>query len=388
MQELSFDIIVIGGGMAGVSIAFELSKSKSVLLLEREENFAVHATGRSAAAFIGSYGYQNDCLYTLSKESFDFLKSPPASFSSDGFLDQRGLLTIASSSYQDTLESEYHQLKKRQCGVQWLQDAQIKEKLPCLSEKFQLGAIFESEVYDIDVHRLHTCYLQGLKKLGGKHLTKAEVTTIFKTDGQWQVHTKDQEFFGSVVVNATGAWADEVATKAGIQPLGLTPHRRTAILVDSPLDPISWPLVMDLETSFYFKPDAGLILASPADETPSPACDSAPEEIDIATAAHLLEGAINTEIKVIRHSWSGLRTFASDKTPVIGFDGTTEDFFWFAGQGGHGIQTAPASARLAAGLISGSPSLYGADTLMCLQPLCSPTRLRRTAGVSIQEAQT
>lgn len=368
------DIIVIGAGMAGVSVAYELAKTHDVHLLEAENHLGVHATGRSAAAFIESYGYQNLSLLTLSTQSFDFLQNPSSDFSEEGFLKQRGLLTIADESNQTQLHQEFQALSARFPQTKWLDRPALLDQYPALKDEFTSGAIFEPNVHDIDVHRLQQCYLKGFKSRGGICTTGSAVTAIDKTSEGWSVTTAKGVFTARLVVNAAGAWADEIALLAGTQPVGLVPHRRTAILVESPEQADQWPVFLDFGAGFYFKPDAGLLLVSPGDETPDVPRDAQPEELDIAQAAYHLEQALCTSVTHIRHSWAGLRTFAPDRTPVIGFDAHAPDFFWYAGQGGHGIQTAPAGARMAAGLITGNPARYGSENLDEVSKLCSPVR--------------
>jgi D-arginine dehydrogenase len=214
--------------------------------------------------------------------------------------------------------------------------------------------VIEPEATDVDVHALHQGYLKGLRQRGGKVATNAEVTALSKSRGMWNAETSVGAFSAPVVVNAAGAWCDEVARQAGVRPCGLVPKRRTAFTVDPPagLNISAWPLTIDIDEQFYFKPESGLILLSPADETPSPPCDSRPEDIDVALAVDRIQTATMLTVPRITHKWAGLRSFVADKTPVLGMDDEADGFFWLAGQGGYGIQTAPAMARATAALIT------------------------------------
>jgi D-arginine dehydrogenase len=217
------------------------------------------------------------------------------------------------------------------------------------------GAVLDPDCMDIDVNSLHQGYLRGLKARGGELRTDAALEGLERRNGSWGAATKAGAFQGRVIVDAAGAWGDEVAALAGVEPVGITPKRRSAILFQPPagIDTRNWHSVIDVDEQFYFKPDAGRIMASPADETPMPPCDVQPEELDIAILIDRLEQAADLPVRRIENRWAGLRTFASDKTPVVGYDAKTEGFFWLVGQGGYGIQTAPGISRLVASLVRG-----------------------------------
>jgi D-arginine dehydrogenase len=352
----AFDIIIIGAGMAGASVASELSGQARVLLLEREQQPGYHSTGRSAAAFIPSYGSDNPTLRLLSNHSLDFMLNPPGELGCGELLRRRGLLTLCTPDHAPQLEREY----ARQLGsFPSLLPADhdfIRAQVPLVTDEYARGGWFEPDVYDIDVNALHEGYLRDLRRQGGQIVNEVEIQNISREKDMWRIDASDASYSAPVLVNAAGAWADEVAALAGIQTIGLAPLRRTAVLLDPPAgcDVSAWPLVIASDGSFYFKPDAGLILVSPADEHPSAPCDAQPEELDIAYAVHFAQQALQLQVRQVKHSWAGLRNFTPDRTPVIGFAADAEGFFWLAGQGGHGIQTAPAAARLAAGLLLGS----------------------------------
>ncbi len=226
--------------------------------------------------------------------------------------------------------------------------------VPVLRTDYVAAGFLEPDAMDIDVGALHQGYLTGLGRRGGEVVTDAELVGLSRRDGTWRAQTRAGAFTAPVVVNAAGAWCDEVAAMAGLHPVGLVPKRRTAITFDAPadIDPKAWPLVIDVAEAFYFKPEAGRILASPADETPVAPCDAQPEELDVATAVHRVEQATTLRIPRIAHKWAGLRSFVADNSLVIGLDGLADGFFWLAGQGGYGIETAPAAARATAGLLA------------------------------------
>jgi len=349
----NYDAIVIGGGMAGASVAYELAADWNVLVLEAEEQPGYHATGRSAAAYIPSYGFENPALRSLTLASRATLEFPPAGFHAGSFLKRRGLLSLAKGDRLEELRALYIAQTAALPNIEWVDGEFLRVTVPLLREAYRAGAIYEKDVFDIDVHGLHEAYLKGLKHRGGACETNAAVQAITRSSRGWSVETGSDSYAAPVLINAAGAWADHVATMAGVAPLGISPLRRTAILLETPVETENWPLVMETGTGFYFKPDAGLLLVSPADETESPACDAAPDEIDIAYAAHYAEEALEMQVRQIKHSWAGLRSFAPDRTPVIGFDDGVDSFFWLAGQGGHGIQIAPAAAELAAALATG-----------------------------------
>jgi len=354
MSQKVIDVVVVGAGMAGASVAAELAKDHSVLLVERESAPGIHATGRSAASYIPSYRAHDNALRALTQASRSFFDEPPAGFCSHPLLKQRGLLTLLGPSNPEDAEEERNKLNAvLSSPIEKLTTEVVKERLPALSAPWQGPAWWEADVHDIDVHALHQGYLRSLQKNGGQLKTSKNVSAKY-LNGRWQVTAENLAISASILVNAAGAWADNFAESCGVSALGLTPKRRTAILVNPPVghDIDNWPLVLAYDESFYFKPDAGFLLVSPADEHPSAPCDAQPEEIDKAYAAEFAIQALDgLTLTNIPHSWAGLRTFATDGSPVIGFDTLAPSFFWCAGQGGHGIQIAPAAAQLSASLI-------------------------------------
>jgi D-arginine dehydrogenase len=367
------DFIVIGAGIAGASVAYELSRHGSVSVLEAESQPGYHSTGRSAALFSEIYG--NETVRALSRASRDFLASPPRSFAEGPLLKRRGAMFIASSEQLDAFE-ELRNAPDVARHTHELSREEALRRVPVLKEEWLVRVMFEEGSQDIEVHGVHQGFLRGMRERGATLFNASSVQSIVREAGQWRVVAGGQEFTAAVVVNAAGAWADEIAQLAGVPPVGLEPRRRTALLIDAPegIATEQWPMVLDVGDSFYFKPDAGRLLLSPADETPCAPCDAQPDDLDVAIAVDRFEQATSVVVKQVRHRWAGLRSFVSDRTPVIGFDPQARGFFWLAGQGGYGIQTAPAAAQLAAALVTEtSPPAETAGYVAAV----SPNRLRK-----------
>jgi D-arginine dehydrogenase len=340
-----YDIAVIGGGMAGASLAAELVGSADVVLLEAESAPGYHATGRSAAFWTESYGGPG--VQPLTTASGPWLRD-------NGFLAERGAITIARAGQEAALTDFITGFSALGVKVEELDRAAMMEMIPGLRPDWTRGAM-EPTCCDIDVAALHHHYLAEARRRGADLHCSARVVAVGRDAGGWRLGLADgREIRASAIVNAAGAWADTLAGLAGARPLGIAAYRRTVtqLRTASPV-PDRLPLVLDLGEQFYFKPESGRLWLSPHDETLSPACDAAPEEIDVATAIDRLGQVVDWEIERVEHSWAGLRSFAPDRLPIYGFDRDLPGFFWFAGQGGFGIQTAPAAARLAAGSLLG-----------------------------------
>ncbi len=365
------DIAVIGGGMAGASAAAELAVGASVILLEREAQCGIHATGRSAASFSEAYG--GAVIRQLARAGRAFLESPPLGFAEMPLLRMRGMLTIGRADQADSIARELERGLPLAPTLRAVTPDEALAMVPCLRPDYVAAAFLEPDQREIDVDALHQGYLRRARALGAHILTRADVTAISRTARGWRMETLAGSVEVATLVNAAGAWADQVAALAGLAPLGLVPLRRTAFLVAAPEGADAWPLVNDVDEEFYFKPDAGRLFVSPGDETPSASVDAWPEDIDVATGAARLEAATSLTVRRVLRAWAGLRTFAPDRTPVVGAEGA---FFWLAGQGGYGIKTAPALSRATAGLI-----LHGRipEDLVAagIDPaLLSPARLR------------
>lgn len=347
--------MVIGAGMSGASVAAGLAEYGSVVLLEQEGQPGVHSTGRSAAAFIPSYGVESVALRTLTAASLGFFQTQALGDLETPLLAKRGLITISKSWSSAASKLERERISHAMQGeIVELSEQEVRARLPHLRAGWGVAAWFEPDVFDIDVDATHQYFLRRVKSLGGHTYCSKAVHSLQQKNGVWHAHVDGAQFSAPVVVNAAGAWASVIGRLAGASSLSLTPMRRTAICFSPPahFDVNGFPLVLDHGGSFYMKPDAGQLLVSPADEHISPACDAQPEEIDIAYAVHNMQQAFEFDVKRVNHSWAGLRTFAPDRQPVVGFDEVVDGFFWLAGHGGHGIQIAPATARAACSLIT------------------------------------
>lgn len=367
----SADIIVIGAGIAGVSAASELAATARVIVLEREPRPGYHATGRSAAFFVVSYG--NAAVRAITVASEPFYRSPPRGFTDVPLLSPRPCIFFGRPDQREALLSFHAEVP----SLQSLTPEQVRQRVPIILPGYLEGGLLDITGGDLDVDAILQGFLRRLRARGGKLYSGREVRGLSRSNGLWKAVTGDETLTAPVVVNAAGAWVDEIARLAGLEPLGLQPKRRTAMLFDPPegRDISDWPLMVDVDEEFYFKPDAGALLLSPADETPSPPCDAQPEELDVALAVDRFETATGLEVSRVTHRWAGLRTFAPDKTFVVGFDPRTEGFFWLAGQGGYGVQTSPGMARLAAALLTGSSPLEQAGIGDDLVRRLSPGRL-------------
>lgn len=351
----SCDFLVIGSGIAGASIAYELAAHARVIVAEQEERPGYHTSGRSAAMYIVSYGAPPVRMLTAASRSF--FDAPPPGFADYPLLTSRGCLTIARADQSDRLEAEARALVETGSGFRELTETESRELVPVLRTGAAARALYEPDSADIDVAALLQGFLRLAKARGADFRLEAAVAGLQRIEGAWRVTLASGEtIIAATIVDAAGAWADPVAGLAGLAPLGLTPKRRTAILIDPPpgLAIAQWPNVLDVSEQFYFKPQSGLILASPGDETSSPPLDAAPEELDIALCIDRIQAAAELPVRHVARAWAGLRTFAPDHRPVIGHDDRADGFFWFAGQGGFGMQTSPAAARLGAALALGA----------------------------------
>lgn len=341
---MSADIAIIGAGMAGASLAAEIGDAARVILIEGEEQPGYHSTGRSAAFWEETYG--GPAIQPLTSASFAYLAE-------HGFLTERGAVHLAGPDGRDAVET----LVARHGGavrLDRIDPAQAAALVPGLRPE-QGGGLSEPSCQDIDVAGLHAHYLSLAKQQGAQLLTDACVTALRREGDHWHIESRAGTIVASVVVDAAGAWASEIAAMAEAQPIAIQPYRRTVIQLEvDPPAPAGMPLVMDATGTFYFKPEAGgRIWLTPHDETPVPPSDVAPEEIDIAIAIDRLEKVVDWRVVRRERAWAGLRSFAPDRAPVYGFDRRAPGFFWFAGQGGFGIQTAPAAAMIGAALLLG-----------------------------------
>jgi D-arginine dehydrogenase len=347
----SYDVLVIGGGIAGASIGYELASDRSVGLLEMEATLAYHTTGRSVATFLESYGGRTIRLLTTASRSF--MQEPP-----DGFgrplLKPLPLIWVAPEGDVEAMHAMYESVVELVPDMRVLTAEEVVETTKVIRPDWVAAGLLEPGASEIDVAALHGGYVAGLRGRGGEINTSAAVAKMKRVDDRWRVvDGAGNEYDAAVVVNAAGSWCDVVAGIAGAKPVCIHPLRRTVFTIGSPagIDPHTIPLVADVSGTFYFKPEGPQILCSPADEVPSEPCDARPEEIDIAKAIEVINTATTLDINHVRSSWAGLRNFVADRSPVAGFDDEVDGFFWFVGQGGYGIQISPALAQAGAELV-------------------------------------
>lgn len=373
-----YDFIVIGAGIAGASVAAELADDATVLLLEMEAQPGYHTTGRSAAMFAPGYGPRP--IRALTRASSAFFHNPPAGFAEAPLLRPRDVVMIARDDQHASLDA-LHSALAEDSQVRLIDRAELRDRLPLLRDGYADAAILDQTGSDIDVHALHQGYLRIVKARGGDLITGAEVTGASSSGGAWTVSTRAGEFKARSLINAAGAWADQLGKMAGAQPIGLVPKRRTAMIIAAPkgVDVDAMPLAVDVDEEFYLKPDAGRLLISPANEDPMDPCDAQPDELDIAFCVDRIERAFDLSVRRIENRWAGLRSFVADKAPVAGYDPDLVGFFWLAGQGGYGIQSSPALSRAAAALAL-NRAIPDDILAQRLDPISlSPERLKVTA---------
>ncbi|HHC09365.1 MAG TPA: FAD-binding oxidoreductase [Actinobacteria bacterium] len=366
------DVVVVGAGIAGASAAYELAAHGDVALVEREPVAGYHTTGRSAALYTESYEKGPVQLLTLA--SGPFLRDPPDDFVDHPLLTPLPVLYVATAAQLETLDRIVAEVAGR-TELRRLGGEELHQACPALDPTRLVAGLLEPAAHEIDVHALHQGYLRGARRRGTATLLDTAVTALRRRDRRWEVRAGETVLVADVVVDAAGAWADEVAVLADVEPLGLTPLRRTAFTFGAEgHDLTGWPMVVDADERFYFKPERDQLMGSLADETPSEPCDARPEEIDVALAIERITAVTDFTIRSVRRTWAGLRTFSPDRLPVVGFEPTADGFLWLAGQGGFGIMTAPAMARLAAAIVAGGPLPDGIDP--DLAAAVAPGRLR------------
>ncbi|GAC50121.1 NAD(P)/FAD-dependent oxidoreductase [Gordonia aichiensis] len=350
-----FDTVVIGGGMAGVSIAYELAAHQSVAVVEMESTLAYHSTGRSAAAFLESYGNQTIRLLTTAGRSF-FADE-------DGHFDvpvarPLDLLMIANDDEQHALRELHHEISARNDLVELVSGDTAEQLNPLLRPGCTTLGMIDRSALELDVHALHQWYLRGFRARGGTVVRSAGIVDATHTGHGWDLtDAAGAGYRAQAVVNAAGAWCDRVAGVLGAKPIGIRPLRRTAFMVSAPpeMTDAAIPLTMAASETFYVKPDGAQFLCSPADETPQAPGDARPDDLEIARAIESINDATTLGIRSVNSAWAGLRSFVADRTPVVGPDTTVDGLFWHAAQGGYGIQIAPALARFGAALVTGEP---------------------------------
>ncbi|MFV2053878.1 NAD(P)/FAD-dependent oxidoreductase [Aliiroseovarius sp. YM-037] len=358
---ITADIVVIGGGIAGISAAAELAREALVVVLEQEQATGYHSTGRSAAMFVKNYG--NATLRALNAIAEPFLMGEGEA---PAVLSQRGELLVASEAELDT----FNAYLDGSAGLERLTTAEAQSLVPILRPEAVVAAAYEPAAHDIDVDLMFQSYVKALRKRGGQIVTNAEAQTIARTGDVWRVETGAGSFEAPIIVNAAGAWADHVAHLAGVHPVGLSPLRRSAAILPAPdgHDVTQWPLFVSASEDWYARPEAGKLMVSPADEDPVEPHDAWPDDMVLAEGLNRYEQAVTVPVTRVERSWAGLRTFAPDRSPVVGFASDVDGFFWLAGQGGYGIQTSPALSRFTAATIFRRGSELSETTIAALSP--------------------
>ncbi len=365
MDPYDFDAVVIGAGIAGATVAAHLARDRRVALIEAEEAAGYHTTGRSAAIWILNYGPPD--VRTLTGLSRDFFMSPPHGFTDSPLLHRRPVMNLAPPDQQDVFTSFMAAAQ----GVRMIGFDEARRLVPALKPGYAEHATLEEDAFDMDVASLHAGFLRQLKAAGGTLALRHRSSRIERRHGHWEVDTSaDDTYRADLVVNAAGAWGDEVAAQAGVATLGLIPKRRTGCVIDPVAWNVAdWPMVGDVGHTWYARTEARTrLMVSPADETPMHPHDVQPDELDVAIAIDRMQQALDIEVRRIDHSWAGLRTFTPDGSLAFGFAPDMPGFFWCVGQGGYGIQTSPAAGKLVADLLTGRDPGPAAAILARIDP--------------------
>lgn len=375
------DFVIIGAGIAGASVAHWLAPHGRTIVLERESQPGYHATGRSAALFMESYGTAQVRALTLASRAF--LEAPPEGFSEHPLLTPRGAMMVGTPEQQAELDEHWDVLGALSPRARRLSPDEACALVPALRADLLAGAVYEPDAADMDVHAIHQGYLRGMRRAGGTLVCDADVTALQRVDGIWRVEAGGKTYEAPVVLNAAGAWCDLIGQLAGARPLGLQPRRRSAFIFAGPAgqDCARWPMVHGAGEDWYIKPDAGLLLGSPANADPVDPQDVQPEELDVALAIHRIEEMTTLQIRRPTRTWAGLRSFVADGDLVGGFDAQLPGFFWIAAQGGYGIQTSAAMGETCAALARGLPVPAHPASFGLTAEMLSPQRLNlRPAG--------
>lgn len=379
-SDFTADFLVVGSGIAAASIGYWLAPHGRVILLEREEQPGYHSTGRSAAMFIESYGTPQVRALTMASRAF--FNAPPEGFTEQPILTPRGALMVARHGEEALLEEQWRVMHSVTARAQRLDAAQACAMVPVLRQEKVLGAVYEPDAVDMDVHSLHQGYLKGVRRCGGVVLCNSEVTALERVAGHWHVRARGAQHRAPVVINAAGAWCDTVARLAGAQPIGIVPKRRSAFIFAPPpgMDVSRWPMFIGVDESWYVKPDAGMLLGSPANAEPVEPQDVQAQEYDVALGIHRIEEMTTMQIRRPTRTFAGLRSFVADGDLVGGFDADKPGFFWLAAQGGYGIQTSAAMGQACASLVRGLPIPAHIANFGLTEAMLSPRRIRRHAS--------
>jgi D-arginine dehydrogenase len=342
----TFDIVVIGAGIAGASVAAHLAEHAHVAILDMEDRAGYHTTSRSASSFEPNYGPKP--ILALTRASRDFFMAPPEGFTDAPIFTKRGSLVLEAKGQ----EQEAQNFLAKAIDIVELSEAEAMAMVPALREGYATRGFLEAGTGALDVDLLHRGYLRLFKQRGGFLKLQADANKITKSAGLWHIETPQGEFATKLIVNAAGAWGDQVAALAGVQPVGLIPKRRSiGVIAVSDYDVMKWPFMVDCAESWYSVPQSGKLLVSSADATPVEPHDAYADDEAIAIGIDRLMQATTLDVQRLEHGWGGLRTFSPDTAPVVGFDPSTDGFFWLVGQGGYGIQSSPALSRTAAAMV-------------------------------------
>ena len=379
IDKLRKRIGVIGGGIAGASAAYHLLKadnSLDIILVEAEDQLGYHTTGRSAALLLENDGTQS--TRSIVKASVDFLLNPPEGLTENVFVIPRDVMHIATVEQSASVDRLLEENSSGRIPTKEISKSEAKKRFPALREEGLDRVVVDEGAGDIDVHCIHQAYLNYFRKNGGKIKTSTRIDSATKSGNSWSLETKKEQISVDVIVNAAGAWGDQVASRAGVEPIGLQPKRRTAFTVNSnEPDLQEWGMIADIDLRFYCKPDGKQLLCSLAEENPSEPCDAKHDEADVALAIERINAATTLDIRSVQTAWTGLRTFAPDRSMVIGSDSDDHSFFWCVGQGGTGIMTSPGVGRLLADLLTeGKPTEHFEKTGLKHEDV-SPDRFRK-----------
>jgi D-arginine dehydrogenase len=343
--------LIIGGGIAGASAGYALAEYGEVVLVEREAQCGYHTTGRSAALL--TEAWETPLVRRITRVGRGFFEDPPSGFSSIPLVQPRPIMLIGRLDQKEAVDSSAAEVREHVASARLVDGDEAMELCPVLRPGYVDRAVLEPGGRAIDVDAVLQGFLRGIRRRGGKVLTDSPVTSIRADGSGWTIQAVEHEIGTEILVNAAGAWADRIATLAGVSPVGLQPMRRTAFTFAPPegFDVRGWPAVIDIDEQFYFEPEGVQLLGSPADQTAMEPHDVRHEEVDVAVAIDRIQKATTLEIRSIHRAWAGLRTFAPDRVPVVGPDPDHPTFIWLAGQGGYGIMTSPGMASIATSLI-------------------------------------
>jgi D-arginine dehydrogenase len=371
-EMIECDVCVVGGGIAGASVAALLAGERRVVLIEAEAHPGYHTTGRSVAIFTEQVSGAQ--ITPLTRASRSFFLSPPEGFTDTPLMRPRASLSVGRVDQRADLEAEFATLDPAG-GRRMLGAAEVAAMVPIVRAEAGAAGVLDADAFDMDVDALHQGWLRMLRRAGGRLLVSAPLSAAEWAGEGWRLTAGEHQVAAKVVVNAAGAWGDVVAGLCGAKPLGLQPRRRTvAVMAADGFEVDPWPMCIAVDHSLYFKPDAGRLLVSAMDQTPSEPCDAWADDMDVAESLDRFETLTNLPVRKPLRTWAGLRTFAPDEEPVAGFDPDQPGFFWLVGQGGAGIQTCPALARAAASLVLGQPLAPALTDLGVSADALSPAR--------------